>query len=119
MVRQRYGRIVNVSSVVAAAGNAGQTAYAAAKAGLEGFTRALAREVGSRGVTVNCVAPGLIDTEMTRAMSERARARAIDATALGRAGTPAEVANAIGFLCSEDAAYITGIVLQVSGGMYM
>ena len=119
MLAQRYGRIVSVSSVVAAAGNAGQTVYAAAKAGLEGFTRSLAREVGSRGVTVNCVAPGLIDTRMTDGVGAAARERAIAATALGRAGTPAEVAAAVGFLCAEEASYVTGTVLQVNGGMYM
>jgi 3-oxoacyl-[acyl-carrier protein] reductase len=119
MLKNRYGRIVTVSSVVAAVGNAGQTVYAAAKAGVEGFTRSLAREVGSRGITVNCVAPGIIDTDMTRSMSGEVRDRAIAATALGRAGTPAEVASAIGFLCSEAAGYVTGSVLQVNGGMYM
>jgi 3-oxoacyl-[acyl-carrier protein] reductase len=119
MLARRYGRIVSISSVVAAAGNAGQTVYAAAKAGLEGFTRSLAREVGSRGITVNCVAPGLIETRMTDALGGPARDRALEATALGRAGTPAEVAAAVGFLCGEDAAYVTGTVLQVNGGMYM
>jgi 3-oxoacyl-[acyl-carrier protein] reductase len=119
MLRNRYGRIVNVSSVVASLGNAGQSIYAAAKAGVEGFTRSLAREVGSRGITVNCVAPGIIETDMTRVMSEDLRNRAIAATALGRVGSAAEVAAAIGFLCSEEAGYVTGTVLQVNGGMYM
>jgi 3-oxoacyl-[acyl-carrier protein] reductase len=119
MLRNRYGRIVNVGSVVAARGNPGQSVYAAAKAGVEGFTRSLAREVGSRGITVNCVAPGLIDTDMTRSMSDELRARAVAATAVGRVGDAAEVASAIGFLCTEAAGYVTGIVLQVNGGMYM
>lgn len=119
MLRQRYGRIVHVSSVVAALGNAGQTVYAAAKGGVEAFTRSLAREVGTRGITVNCVAPGLIETEMTDSMREAVRARALGATALGRAGTAAEVASAVGYLCSEEAAYVTGAVLHVNGGMYM
>jgi 3-oxoacyl-[acyl-carrier protein] reductase len=119
MLRNRYGRIVNVTSVVASLGNAGQSIYAAAKAGVEGFSRSLAREVGSRGITVNCVAPGIIETDMTRAMSEDLRNRAIAATALGRVGSAAEVAGAIGFLCSEEAGYVTGTVLQVNGGMYM
>jgi 3-oxoacyl-[acyl-carrier protein] reductase len=119
MLRNRYGRIVNVGSVVASAGNAGQTVYAAAKAGVEGFTRSLAREVGSRGITVNCVAPGMIDTDMTRSLSDELRVRAVAATAVGRVGSAAEVASTIGFLCSEAAGYVTGIVLQVNGGMYM
>jgi 3-oxoacyl-[acyl-carrier protein] reductase len=119
MLKQRYGRIVSLSSVVASTGNPGQTAYAAAKAGVEGFTRALAREVATRGVTVNCVAPGWIDTALTAQTDDAARARALQATPLGRAGTPEEVAHAVSFLASERAGYITGTVLQVNGGLYM
>ncbi len=119
MLRRRYGRIVMISSVVASIGNAGQTVYATAKAGLEGFVRSLAREIGRKGITVNCVAPGLIDTDMSGTMAEDLRRRAIENTAVGRAGTASEVAGAIAFLCSDEAAYITGTVLQVNGGMYM
>ena len=119
MLKQRYGRIVSVGSVVAASGNPGQAVYAAAKAGIEGFTRALAREVATKSVTVNCVAPGWIDTELTSAAGDAARSRAIEATPVGRAGTPAEVADAVLFLASERAAYVTGTVLQVNGGLYM
>jgi 3-oxoacyl-[acyl-carrier protein] reductase len=119
MLEVGRGRIVNISSVVAAMGNSGQSVYAAAKAGVEGFTRSLAREVGAKGVTVNCVSPGLIDTEMTNGMEPELRRRAIDATALGREGTPAEVAGAVAYLVSDAAAYVTGAVLQVNGGMYM
>jgi len=119
MLKARYGRIVLVGSVVAAMGNAGQVAYAAAKAGLEGLSRSLAREVGSRGITVNCVSPGFIETEMTSAMSEQARHRIVDATAVGRLGTPEDVAHAVLHLCDEASGYATGTVLHVNGGLYM
>lgn len=119
MVRARYGRIVNISSVVASIGNAGQTNYAAAKAGLEGFTRSLAREVASRNVTVNCVAPGFIDTAMTQALDDAARKRLLDQVPMKRLGTPADIASAVLFLVSEPAGYITGTTLHVNGGMYM
>ncbi|MCX7945667.1 MAG: 3-oxoacyl-ACP reductase FabG [Hydrogenophilus sp.] len=119
MVKRRYGRIINVSSVVARMGNAGQCNYAAAKAGVEGMTRALAREVGSRNVTVNCVAPGLIETDMTAHLSEEQRARLMAPIALGRFGTPAEVAACVLFLASPGAGYVTGTTLHVNGGMYM
>ncbi|HKQ63294.1 MAG TPA: 3-oxoacyl-ACP reductase FabG, partial [Candidatus Polarisedimenticolaceae bacterium] len=119
MIRARYGRIVNVSSVIAGAGNAGQTNYAAAKAGLEGFTRSLAREVASRNVTVNCVAPGIIDTEMTQALDEETRRRLLGQVPLGRLGQPADVAGAVRFLLGPAADYVTGITLHVNGGMYM
>lgn len=119
MLKAGYGRIVTIGSVVASMGNAGQTVYGAAKAGLEGFTRALAREVGSRGVTVNCVAPGFVETDLTAGLSSEARARALEATVTGRAGTAEEVAYAVAFLCDAQAGYVTGTVLHVNGGMYM
>lgn len=119
MVRARYGRIVNVSSVVAGLGNPGQANYAASKAGVEGLTRTLARELASRNITVNAVAPGFIDTAMTRALSEEARARLLDLVPLGRLGSPADVASAVLFLLGEEASYVTGHVLNVNGGMYM
>lgn len=119
MVKARYGRIVNVTSVVGQSGNAGQCNYAAAKAGIIGFTRALAREVGARGVTVNAVAPGFIDTDMTRALAEEQRAALLAQIPLGRLGTAEEVAAAVAFLVSPAASYITGATLSVNGGMYM
>jgi 3-oxoacyl-[acyl-carrier protein] reductase len=119
MVRARSGRIVNVTSVVAKLGNPGQTNYCAAKAGIEGFTRSLAREIASRNVTVNCVAPGFIDTDMTRALPDDARKRLLDQVPLGRLGTPEDVAAAVRFLVGADAAYVTGAVLDVNGGLYM
>lgn len=119
MMKQRYGRIVNITSVVGASGNAGQANYAAAKAGVAGLTRALARELGSRSITVNCVAPGFIATDMTDALPEAARTALLGSIALGRLGTPEEVAHAVAFLASPQAGYITGAELHVNGGMYM
>ena len=119
MMAQRYGRIVNITSVVGASGNAGQANYAAAKAGVGGLTRSLAREVGSRGITVNCVAPGFIDTDMTRTLSE-AQTTALKAQIpLGRLGAAADIAHAVAFLASPQAGYITGTELHVNGGMFM
>jgi 3-oxoacyl-[acyl-carrier protein] reductase len=119
MMKARKGRIVNIASVVGAAGNAGQTNYAAAKAGMIGFTKSLAREVGSRGVTVNCVAPGFIDTDMTRDLPEEQRKALLTGIPLERLGRPEEIAAAVAFLASEKASYITGETLHVNGGMYM
>jgi len=119
MMKQRYGRIVNITSVVGASGNAGQANYAAAKAGVAGMTRALAREVGSRGITVNCVAPGFIETDMTRALGEAQSAALLSQIPLGRLGQPAEIAHAVAFLASPEASYITGTELHVNGGMLM
>ena len=119
MIRQRGGRIINVGSVVGRMGNPGQVNYAASKAGLEGFSRALAREVASRGITVNVVAPGMIDTDMTAKLSEPAQAAMLAQIPMGRLGTTEDVAGAIGFLASDEAAYVTGHVLAVNGGMYM
>jgi len=119
MMKARYGRIVNITSVVGHAGNAGQTNYAAAKAGVAGFTRSLAREVGSRGITANCVAPGFIDTDMTRALSETQREALLGGIPAGRLGHVDDVAAAVTFLASPSAAYITGETLHVNGGMLM
>ncbi|HVN45413.1 MAG TPA: 3-oxoacyl-ACP reductase FabG [Steroidobacteraceae bacterium] len=119
MMKERRGRIVNVTSVVGLTGNPGQANYAAAKAGLLGFTKSLARELGSRGITVNAVAPGFIDTDMTRALSEAQREALLGQIPIGRLGTAAEVAAAVAFLVSPQAAYITGETLHVNGGMYM
>ena len=119
MTKARWGRIINIGSVVGAMGNAGQTNYAAAKAGLEGFSRALAREVGSRAITVNTVAPGFIDTDMTRELPEAQREALLTQIPLGRLGQAEEIAKVVGFLASDDAAYITGATIPVNGGMYM
>jgi len=119
MMKARFGRIINVTSVVGATGNPGQCNYAAAKAGTIGFTRALAREVASRGITVNAVAPGFIDTDMTRGLTDEQRAELLRNIPLGRLGTAAEVAAAVAFLASRDAAYITGHTLHLNGGMCM
>ena len=119
MMKARAGRIVSIASVVGLTGNAGQTNYAAAKAGIFGFTKSLAREVGSRGITVNAVAPGFIDTDMTRSLSDAQRTQLYAQIPLGRLGQPGDIAAAVAFLCSDDAAYITGETLNVNGGMYM
>ena len=119
MMKERRGRIVNLTSVVGLTGNPGQANYAAAKAGILGFSKSLARELGSRGITVNAVAPGFIDTDMTRALSEEQRAELLRQIPAGRLGTPAEVAAAVLFLVSPQSAYITGETLHVNGGMYM
>ena len=119
MTKARWGRIVNITSVVGSMGNIGQSNYAATKAGAEGFSRALARELGSRSVTVNCVAPGFIDTDMTRELSEEQRNLMLGQIPLGRLGAPEEIAALVGFLCSDAAAYITGETVHVNGGMHM
>lgn len=119
MMKARHGRIISVSSVVGASGNAGQTNYAAAKAGVVGFTKSLAREAGPRGITVNAVAPGFIDTDMTRALEEEQRQTLLEQIPAGRLGDPAEIAEAVAFLASPGAGYITGETIHVNGGMYM
>jgi 3-oxoacyl-[acyl-carrier protein] reductase len=119
MMKARKGRIVSITSVVGLMGNPGQANYAAAKAGIIGFTKSLAREVGSRGITANAIAPGFIDTDMTRALNEAQHAALNAQIPLGRLGLPADIAAAVAFLCSADAAYITGETLHVNGGMYM
>ena len=119
MMKARSGRIINISSVVGHAGNAGQANYCASKAGVTGLSRALARELGSRNITVNCVAPGFIDTSMTRALEEKQRAVLVANVPLGRLGSPEDVAAAVGFLASPAAAYITGATIHVNGGMHM
>jgi 3-oxoacyl-[acyl-carrier protein] reductase len=119
MMKQRYGRIVSITSVVGASGNPGQANYAAAKAGVAGMTRSLARELGSRGITVNCVAPGFIDTDMTHSLPEAQKAALLAQIPLGRLGQADEIANAVVFLASPGAGYITGTELHVNGGMYM
>ena len=119
MMKARKGRIISITSVVGAVGNPGQANYAAAKAGIIGFTKSLAREVGSRGITANAIAPGFIDTDMTRALGEAQRTALNAQIPLGRLGQPADIAAAVAFLCSPGAAYITGETLHVNGGMYM
>ena len=119
MMKARFGRIINITSVIGAMGNAGQTNYAAAKAGVTGFTKALAREVGSRNITVNCVAPGFIDTDMTRAMTDAQRTALLQQVPLGRLGNVDDVASAVVFLASDGASYVTGCTLHVNGGMHM
>jgi 3-oxoacyl-[acyl-carrier protein] reductase len=119
MMKVRYGRIINISSVVGSTGNAGQTNYAAAKAGMVGFAKSMAKEVGSRGITVNTVAPGFIDTDMTKELNDDIKNALLGSIALGRLGQPEEIAHAVSFLASEQASYITGETLHVNGGMYM
>ncbi len=119
MMKARHGRVINIGSVVGASGNAGQTNYSAAKAALVGFTKSLAQEIGSRGITVNCVAPGFIDTDMTRALTAPQREQLLARIPLGRLGLPEDVAHAVAFLASREAGYITGATLHVNGGMYM
>jgi 3-oxoacyl-[acyl-carrier protein] reductase len=119
MMKARKGRIINITSVVGVTGNAGQANYAAAKAGIIGFTKSLAKEVGSRGITANCVAPGFIDTDMTRALSEAQREALNSQIPLGRLGQPADIAGAVAFLCSADGDYVSGETLHINGGMYM
>ncbi|MDX8380081.1 MAG: 3-oxoacyl-ACP reductase FabG [Gallionella sp.] len=119
MMKARGGRIISISSVVGSMGNAGQANYAASKAGMIGFTKSLAQEIGSRNITVNCVAPGFIDTDMTQTLGEEQRAKLIEHVPLKRLGKAADIAAAVGFLASPAAAYITGVTLHVNGGMYM
>ncbi|MDR5814026.1 MULTISPECIES: 3-oxoacyl-ACP reductase FabG [unclassified Caballeronia] len=119
MMKARGGRIINITSVVGSSGNPGQANYAAAKAGVAGMTRALAREIGSRGITVNCIAPGFIDTDMTKVLPEEQRAALTASIPLGRLGSPEDIAHAVAFLASPYAGYITGTTLHVNGGMYM
>jgi len=119
MMKARWGRIINISSVVGSMGNAGQVNYSATKAGIEGFTRSLAAEIGGRGITVNAVAPGFIDTDMTRELPEQQREALLQRIPVGRLGKPEEIAGVVVFLASDTAAYITGETIQVNGGMYM
>lgn len=119
MMKNRWGRIVNITSVVGQAGSAGQANYAASKAGMIGMTKSLAQEIGSRGITVNAVAPGYIETDMTKVLPEEVKGKILEKVPLGRIGQPDDIAHAVKFLCSEEAGYITGHVLAVNGGMYM
>jgi 3-oxoacyl-[acyl-carrier protein] reductase len=118
MVRQRYGRIINITSVVGEMGNVGQTNYSASKAGIIGFTKSTAKELGSRNITVNAVSPGFIETDITQDLSQKIRDAYIEAIPLGRFGKPDDVAKAVMFLASDDASYITGDVIKVNGGLY-
>lgn len=119
MLKARYGRIINITSVVGIAGNAGQSNYAAAKAGIVGFTKSLAGEVANRGITVNAVAPGLVDTDMTRDLTEKQKKQVLEAIPIGRMGSSEEIAEVVAFLASDRASYITGETIHVNGGMYM
>ena len=119
MTKARFGRIINISSVVGSSGNAGQTNYAATKAGIEGFTRSLAKEIGSRGITVNAIAPGFIETDMTDALPEEQKLALLGQVPLGRLGRPEEIASVVAFLASDAGSYITGETLHVNGGMHM
>ena len=119
MMKQRYGRIINITSVVGASGNAGQANYAAAKAGVAGMTRALARELGSRNITVNCVAPGFIETDMTAALADDQQKALLTQIPLGHLGKPSDIAHAVAYLASPEAGYVTGQELHVNGGMHM
>ena len=119
MMKARFGRIINITSVVGVTGNAGQTNYAAAKAGVIGFTKSMAKEVGSRGITVNCIAPGFIDTDMTKELPETVKETLLKQIPIGRLGNPEEIAHAVGFLASPHAGYITGETIHVNGGMLM
>ena len=119
MMKARFGRIVNIGSIVGSSGNPGQVNYVAAKAGLVGLTKSLAQEVGSRGITVNCVAPGFIDTDMTKALTEDQKSKLLDHIPLGRMGRPEDIAEAVAYLASDEAGYVTGSTLHVNGGMYM
>ncbi|HEX2200153.1 MAG TPA: SDR family oxidoreductase, partial [Burkholderiales bacterium] len=119
MMKQRYGRIISVTSVVGATGNPGQANYAAAKAAVAGMSKSLARELGSRNITVNCIAPGFIDTDMTRALSDAQKKALLEQIPLGRLGMPQDVAAAVAYLASPGGDYVTGAVLHVNGGMYM